>query len=174
MAQRLSVGVCRGGALPRPEYFSFFASGGLLLSVATKVNKSAIQGGRKFRSSFPLENPPSLSDQRGRAAALPLWKHPPGVGDYQIAPLPQSGKGRWRPLAAVDMKRGTDSHVASLLGMTGKKQGGRPVDGCRGGRVCPPECDAWDFGRRCVGGDAHIAPYAVASGGQGRSPLRGA
>ena len=89
----------------RPEYFSFFASGGLLLSVATKVTKSAIQGGRKFRSSFPLENPPSLSDQRGRAAALPLWKHPPGVGDYQIAPLPRSGKGRWRPLAAVDMKR---------------------------------------------------------------------
>ena len=79
-----------------------FASGGLLLSVATKVTKSAIQGGRKFRSSFPLENPLSLSDQRGRAAALPLWKHPPGGGgDYQIAPLPRSGKGRWRPLAAV-------------------------------------------------------------------------
>ena len=69
--------------LPPAGYFlSFpflFASGGLLLSVATKVTKSAIQGGRKFRSSFPLENPPSLSDQRGRAAALPLWKHPPGV-----------------------------------------------------------------------------------------------
>ena len=52
-------------------------SGGLLLSVATKVTKSAIQGGRKFRSSFPLENPPSLNDQRRRAAALPLWKYPP-------------------------------------------------------------------------------------------------
>ena len=35
-------------------------------------------------------------------ATPPLWKPHPGVsGDYQIAPLPQSGKGRWRPLAAV-------------------------------------------------------------------------
>ena len=47
----------------------------------------------------------SLNDQRGRAAALPLWKHPPGVGDYQIAPLPQSGKGRRRPLAAQTVKK---------------------------------------------------------------------
>ena len=69
-----------GASCPMAFLSSFlFASGGLLLSVATKVTKSAIQGGRKFRSSFPLENPPSLSDQRGRAAALPLWKHPPGV-----------------------------------------------------------------------------------------------
>ena len=52
-------------------------SDGLLLPIAAKVTKSAIQGGRKLRSSFPLENPPSLNDQRGRAAALPLWKYPP-------------------------------------------------------------------------------------------------
>ena len=31
----------------------------------------------------------------------PLWKPHPGGGDYQIAPLPLCGKGRWRPRAAV-------------------------------------------------------------------------
>ena len=135
--------------LPLAGYFlSFlflFASGGLLLSVATKVTKSAIQGGRKFRSSFPLENPPSLSDQRGRAAALPLWKHPPGgVGDYQIAPLPRGGKGRWRPLAAVDMKGGRIPTGAS-----------RPRnDNTRTTRM---------LDRRCVGGDAHAVERSVTS-----------
>ena len=38
-------------------------------------------------------------------ACLPLWKHPPGLGDYQIAPLPRSGKGRWRPRAAGRNKK---------------------------------------------------------------------
>ena len=119
---RIGLSTRWGGVLPRPGAFpplslslsptGYFlsrkagefrapardASGGILSSLGErKYPKNAIQGGRKFRSSFPLENPPSLNDQRGRAAALPLWKHPSGVGDYQIAPLPRSGKGRWRP-----------------------------------------------------------------------------
>ena len=92
------------------------------MSVATKVTKSAIQGGRKFRSSFPLENPPSLSDQRGRAAALPLWKHPPGVWAIIKSRLCREaakvGGGLWPP---VGVKGRTDSHASDVghwLGMT--------------------------------------------------------
>ena len=39
------------------EIFLSFASGGLLLSIATKVTKSAIQGGRDFDFPSPLKNP---------------------------------------------------------------------------------------------------------------------
>ena len=120
----------------------YFASGGLLLSVATKVTKSAIQGGRKFRSSFPLENPPSLSDQRGRAAALPLWKHPPGVWAIINSRLCREaakvGGGLWPP---VGVKGRTDSHASDVghwLGMTGREQGVGTVDVRRGGVLPRP------------------------------------
>ena len=39
---------------------------------------------------------------KGRGRDPSLWKpHPGGLGDYQIALLPRSGKGRWRPRAAI-------------------------------------------------------------------------
>ena len=81
--------------------FSFCLRRGTFFSWRKKVTKERHSRGKGFRFPFPLENPPSLNDQRGRAVALPLWKHPPWRGDCQIAPLPQSGKGRWRPRAAI-------------------------------------------------------------------------
>ena len=132
-----------GCALPRPAHFFFLppagyflsrkagefrapardASGGILSFLGErKYPKNAIQGGRKFRSSFPLENPPSLSDQRGRAAALPLWKHPPGVWAIIKSRLCREaakvGGGLWPP---VGVKGRTDSHASDVghwLGMT--------------------------------------------------------
>ena len=132
--------------LPPAGYFlSFpflFASGGLLLSVATKVTKSAIQGGRKFRSSFPLENPLSLSDQRGRAAALPLWKHPPLgwaiIKSRLCRKAAKVGGGLWPLFWKV-----------FLLS----------IGGCRGARALPARAyDAYAAGD-FVGADAHIRPH---------------
>ena len=59
---------------------------------------------RKGGFRFPpfLKNPIPLKRPNGKGVrALPFGNPLPGVGDYQIAPLPQSGKGRWRPVAAV-------------------------------------------------------------------------
>ena len=56
--RRISPGNKRRAGETPPDGFSFlfiFASGGLLLSVATKVTKSAIQGGRDF--DFPRTRP---------------------------------------------------------------------------------------------------------------------
>ena len=58
------------------------------------------KGGFRFppflKVPFPLKRP------KGRGCdPSPLETSPWGGGDYQIAPLPRSGKGRWRPLAAV-------------------------------------------------------------------------
>ena len=69
----LTEGGKREGQSPSPTHF---VSDGLLLSVATKVTKNAIQGGRKFRSSFPLENPPSLNDQMGRGCCPSPLENP--------------------------------------------------------------------------------------------------
>ena len=47
-----------------------------------------------------------LSDGFRPVRPLPFGNLTPGVsGDYQIAPLPRSGKGRWRPLAAGRNKK---------------------------------------------------------------------
>ena len=68
----------KGHSAPRRGSLSF-VSDGSLLPIAAKVTKNAIQGGRKFRSPFPLENPPSLNDQKGGVATPPLWKPHPVV-----------------------------------------------------------------------------------------------
>ena len=71
------------------------------------------KGGFRFppflKNLFPLKRP------KGRAATPPLWKPPPGEGDYQIAPLPQSGKGRWRPMAAIGEKGSTSKNRLFLF-----------------------------------------------------------
>ena len=93
----LTEGGKREGQSSSPTHF---VSDGLLLSVATKVTKNAIQGERDF--DLPL----------------PFGKPHPGVGDYQIAPLPRSGKGRWRPMAAVGEKEVAFENRLSLFGNT--------------------------------------------------------
>ena len=80
------------------------------------------KGGFRFppflKNLFPLKRP------KGRGYdPSPLETSPGVLGDYQIAPLPRSGKGRWRPRAAGGIKRGTDSHASDVghwLGMTGQ------------------------------------------------------
>ena len=58
-------------------FFFFFASGGALLSTATKVPKNAVQGGRDAVFPFPLEEPPTLKRRkRGRRARLPSFESP--------------------------------------------------------------------------------------------------
>ena len=58
------------------------------------------KGGFRFppflKNLFPLKRP------KGRGCDPSPLETPPGVlCDYQIAPLPLRGKGRWRPLAAI-------------------------------------------------------------------------
>ena len=107
--------VCRGGALPRPlvflSLFLFCLRRVTFFPWRKKVTKERHlrKGGFRFppflKNLFPLKRP------KGRGGdPSPLETPPWGLGDYQIAPLPQSGKGRWRPLAAGGIKRGTDSH----------------------------------------------------------------
>ena len=93
--------------LRRGTFFiiSLSASGGVLSFLGErKYPKNGLRkGGFRFppflKNLFPLKRPkregggpPSLETPSG------------GFGDYQIAPLPRSGKGRWRPLAAVGMR----------------------------------------------------------------------
>ena len=126
------------------------ASGGILSFLGErKYPKNAIQGGRKFRSSFPLENPPSLSDQRGRAAALPLWKHPPGgwaiIKSRLCREAAKVGGGQG-PLVGV--KGRTDSRASDVghwLGMT-------PLRGVWADRVVRPYGGIHEV-RRCDGGE---------------------
>ena len=110
-------------------FFFFFASGGVLLSTATKVPKNAVQGGRDATFSFPLEELPFLKRRkRGGVRASPLSNHPSGGGgDYQIAPSAaraprhlslRGAKRRGNPLSYT---WGTDSHASDIghwLGMT--------------------------------------------------------
>ena len=59
---------------------------------------------------FPLKRP------KGKGVrALPFGNPHPGIGDYQIAPLPRSGKGRWRPLAAIGEKGNTSKNRLFLF-----------------------------------------------------------
>ena len=57
------------------------------------------KGGFRFppflKNLFPLKRPKREGD------GPPSLETPSGGGDYQIAPLPHCGKGRWRPRAAV-------------------------------------------------------------------------
>ena len=111
-----------GDALIAPP-FSHHIPGGTAPSAPT----SAYRASALFFSVIPRAqsargNPHPRARRRGIPASLFGNTHP-GVGDYQIAPLPRSGKGRWRPLAAGGVKRGTDSHASDVghwLGMTGQ------------------------------------------------------
>ena len=89
-----------------------------------KVSKERHLRGEGFRFPSPLKNPLSLKRPKREGCGPPsLETSSGGLGDYQIAPLPQSGKGRWRPRAAGGIKRGTDSHASDVgrwLGMTGQ------------------------------------------------------
>ena len=68
------------------------ASGGVLLSAATKVHKNAVQGGRDSVFPFPLENSPSLKRRkRGGVRASPLSNHPSRGGGE--SPWVQSALG---------------------------------------------------------------------------------
>ena len=94
--------------------------------------------------------------------ALPLWKHPPGLGDYQIAPLPRRGKGRWRPRAAGRNKKenGFPRRFAprskypwgaprnDKIGLSTRSQSLPPPKG--GGRLCVVACST--EGRTLRGG----------------------
>ena len=68
-----------------------------------KVSKERHLRGEGFRFPSPLKNPLTLKRPKGEGLRpLPFGNpYPRGFGDCQIAPLPQSGKGRWRPRAAV-------------------------------------------------------------------------
>ena len=94
----LSLGFCRGGALPRPLAFrssSLYCLRRVTFVNSDKSNQKRHSRGKGFRFPFPLENPPTLKRPKGRGRDPSLWKpHPGGLGDYQIAPLPRSGKGR--------------------------------------------------------------------------------
>ena len=81
MREVLAFGRWSVGAVlcPARRIFSFCLRRVTFFLWRKKVTKERHSRGKGFRFPFPLENPPSLSDQRGRAAALPLWKHPPGV-----------------------------------------------------------------------------------------------
>ena len=100
-----TVDVRRGGALPRPPVFrclfTFCLRRDTFFPWRKKVSKERHLRGEGFRFPSPLKNPLTLKRPKGRGCAPPLWKpHPRRVGDYQIAPLPRSGKGGWRPRAA--------------------------------------------------------------------------
>ncbi len=80
---------------------------------------SARCGGREkvgFRFPSPLKNPLTLKRPKGKGVrALPFGNPHPGIGDYQIAPLPRSGKGRWRPMTAIGEKGSTSKNRLSLF-----------------------------------------------------------
>ena len=59
-----------------------------------KVSKERHSRGKGFRFPFPLENPLSLKRPKREGCGPPSLETPTsGLGDYQIAPLPRSGKG---------------------------------------------------------------------------------
>ena len=94
-----------------PSHSPFLAVGGGALICLRRVTffhwRKKVTKERHLRKGgfrFPpfLKNPIPLKRPNGKGVrALPFGNPHPGVGDYQIAPLPQSGKGRWRPVAAV-------------------------------------------------------------------------
>ena len=101
------MGKVTGGSAMRSRllaffFFRFLSPTGYFLS-RKKVSKERHLRGEGFRFPSPLKNPHSLKRPKGEGLRpLPFWKPPPrGSCDYQIAPLPHCGKGRWRPLAAV-------------------------------------------------------------------------
>ena len=84
-----------------------------------KVTKERHLRGEGFRFPSPLKNPLTLKRPNGEGLLpLPFGKPHPGVSDYQIAPLPRSGKGRWRPMAAVGEKEVAFENRLSLFGNT--------------------------------------------------------
>ena len=100
-----------------------------------KSNQKRHLRGEGFRFPSPLKNLLSLKRPKREGCGPPSLETPSGgVGDYQIAPLPRSGKGRWRPLAAGGIKKGDGfpRQSADWLGMTGREQGMGTVNGCRG------------------------------------------
>ena len=81
-----------------------------------KVTKERHSRGEGFRFPSPLKNPLTLKRPKGEGLRpLPFGNPHPGIGDYQIAPLPRSGKGRWRPLAAIGEKGSTSKNRLSLF-----------------------------------------------------------
>ena len=81
-----------------------------------KVTKERHSRGEGFRFPSPLEKPLTLKRPKGEGLRpLPFGNPHPGIGDYQIAPLPRSGKGRWRPLAAIGEKGSTSKNRLSLF-----------------------------------------------------------
>ena len=172
--------MCRGGRrCPPVQDFSFFCPFPFCLRRVTffpwrkKVTKERHLRGEGFRFPSPLKKPLTLKRPKGRAAALPFGNLTPGVsGDYQIAPLPRSGKGRWRPLAADDMKRKRIPTGASRprndREKTGRTLGRRSV-----GRTALPARNMMRKRR----GDVGIAPYETATekpcvGADGLTPPR--
>ena len=81
-----------------------------------KVTKERHSRGERFRFPSPLKNPLTLKRPKGEGLRpLPFGNPHPGIGDYQIAPLPRSGKGRWRPRAAIGEKGSTSKNRLSLF-----------------------------------------------------------
>ena len=81
-----------------------------------KVTKERHSRGEGFRFPSPLKNPLTLKRPKGEGSRpLPFGNPHPGRGDYQIAPLPRSGKGRWRPMAAIGEKGNTSKNRLSLF-----------------------------------------------------------
>ena len=81
-----------------------------------KVTKERHSRGEGFRFPSPLKNPLTLKRPKGEGLRpLPFGNPHPGRGDYQIAPLPRSGKGRWRPMAAIGETGNTSKNRLSLF-----------------------------------------------------------
>ena len=81
-----------------------------------KVTKERHSRGEGFRFPSPLKNPLTLKRPKGEGLRpLPFGNPHPGIGDYQIAPLPRSGKGRWRPMAAIGEKGSTSKNRLFLF-----------------------------------------------------------
>ena len=81
----------KGRGVPRP-------GAGCLRRVtfvnSDKSNQKRHSRGKGFRFPFPLENPLSLKRPKREGCGPPSLETPTsGLGDYQIAPLPRSGKG---------------------------------------------------------------------------------
>ena len=91
--------ICRGGPVWPPGIFR--PAGRPPLPASAKEAKRRSRG-EGFRFPSPLKNPLTLKRPKGRGRdPSPLETPPGGLCDYQIAPLPLRGKGRWRPLAAI-------------------------------------------------------------------------
>ena len=81
-----------------------------------KVTKERHSRGEGFRFPSPLKKPLTLKRPKGKGVrALPFGNPHPGISDYQIAPLPRSGKGRRRPMAAIGEKGSTSKNRPSLF-----------------------------------------------------------